>query len=97
MKINKILEGNTLTFTIEGRLDLNSAPELEKQLENLENIQILIFDFEKLEYISSAGIRIILTVQKIMNKQGSMIIRNLNDDVREVFEITGLTDELNIE
>ena len=97
MKIEKNLEGNTLIITLEGRLDLNSAPELEKQLESLENIQNLIFDFEKLEYISSAGIRIILAVQNIMNKQGSMIIRNINDDVKEVFEITGLIGELNIE
>ena len=97
MKIEKNLEGNTLTISLEGRLDLNSAPELENQVESLENIENLIFDFEKLEYISSAGIRIILAVQNIMNKQGSMIIKNLNDDVKEVFDITGLSSELNIE
>jgi len=97
MNIEKNLDGNTLTITLEGRLDINSAPELENQLENLENIEKIIFDFTKLEYLSSAGIRIILAVQNIMSKQGSMIIRNINEDVKEVFEITGLSSELNIE
>ena len=97
MKVEKILDGNTLTICLEGRLDLNSAPELEKEIEISANIERLVFDFEKLEYISSAGLRLILYMQDIMSKQGSMTIKNLNKIVREVFDVTGLSDELNIE
>ena len=97
MKVERSLDGNTLTISVEGRLDLNSAPELEKKIELQDEVENLIFDFEKLEYISSAGLRVILTLQDIMQNRGTMIIKNLNDDVKEVFEITGLSSELNIE
>ena len=97
MKINKNLEGNNLTVSLEGRLDTNTAPELEKELESLDGVQNLIFDFKDLEYISSAGLRIILALQKIMNNKGSMVIKNVRDDVREVFEITGFSDIITIE
>ena len=97
MKIDKNLEGNNLTITLEGRLDTNTAPDLEKEVESLDGIENLTFDFEKLEYISSAGLRIILALQKIMNNQGSMTIKNVNDEVKEVFEITGFSDILTIE
>ena len=97
MKVERSLDGNTLTISVEGRLDLNSAPELEKKMELQDEVGSLIFDFEKLEYISSAGLRVILTLQDIMQNRGTMIIKNLNDDVKEVFEITGLSSELNIE
>ena len=97
MKIDKNLEGNNLTITLEGRLDTNTAPDLEKEVESLDGIENLTFDFEKLEYISSAGLRIILALQKIMNNQGSMTIKNVNDKVKEVFEITGFSDILTIE
>lgn len=97
MKVERSLDGNTLTISVEGRLDLNSAPELEKKIELQDEVENLIFDFEKLEYISSAGLRVILTLQDIMQTRGTMIIKNLSDDVKEVFEITGLSSELNIE
>lgn len=97
MKVERSLDGNTLTISVEGRLDLNSAPELEKKIELQDEVENLIFDFEKLEYISSAGLRVVLTLQDIMQNRGTMIIKNLNDDVKEVFEITGLSSELNIE
>ena len=97
MKVERSLDGNTLTISVEGRLDLNSAPELEKKIELQDEVENLIFDFEKLEYISSAGLRVILALQDIMQTRGTMIIKNLNDDVKEVFEITGLSSELNIE
>ena len=97
MKVERSLDGNTLTISVEGRLDLNSAPELEKKIELPDEVENLIFDFEKLEYISSAGLRVILTLQDIMQTRGTMIIKNLSDDVKEVFEITGLSSELNIE
>ena len=96
MKIDKNLEGNNLTITLEGRLDTNTAPDLEKEVESLDGVENLIFDFKELEYISSAGLRIILALQKIMNNQGSMTIKNVNDDVKEVFEITGFSDILDI-
>ena len=97
MKIDKNIEGNNLTITLEGRLDTNTAPDLEKEVESLDGVENLIFDFKELEYISSAGLRIILALQKIMNNQGSMTIKNVNDDVKEVFEITGFSDILTIE
>lgn len=96
MKIDKNLEGNNLTITLEGRLDTNTAPDLEKEVESLDGVENLIFDLKKLEYISSAGLRIILALQKIMNNQGNMTIKNVNDDVKEVFEITGFSEILNI-
>ena len=97
MKIYKNLEGNNLKITLEGRLDTNTAPELEKEVTSLEEIENLIFDFEKLEYISSAGLRIILILQKTMNNKGKMIIKNVNDDIKEVFDMTGFSDILNLE
>ena len=96
MKIDKNLEGNNLTIKLEGRLDTNTAPDLEKEVESLDGVENLIFDFEKLEYISSAGLRIILALQKIMNNKGGMTIKNVNDEVKEVFEITGFSDILTI-
>ncbi len=96
MKIDKNLEGNNLTITLEGRLDTNTAPDLEKEIESLDGVENLIFDLKKLEYISSAGLRIILALQKIMNNQGNMTIKNVNDDVKEVFEITGFSEILDI-
>ena len=97
MKIDKNLKGNDLTITLEGRLDTNTAPELEKEVEVLDGVKNLIFDFKNLEYISSSGLRIILALQKIMSNQGSMTIKNVKDDVREVFEITGFSDILTLE
>ena len=97
MKIEKRQEGSNLTVLLEGRLDTNTAPELEDELSSLDGINNLVFDFQNLEYISSAGLRIILSLQKIMSTKGTMVIRNVNDDVKEVFDITGFSDVLTIE
>lgn len=97
MTINKALEGTKLMISLEGRLDTTTSPELEVELkQGLNGITELTFDFEKLEYISSAGLRILLTAQKVMNKQGSMIVKNVNDVIDEVFEVTGFSDILTI-
>lgn len=98
MTIEKKLNNNELTVTLEGRLDTVTAPSLEAELKaNLDGIQELVLDFQKLEYISSAGLRVLLMAQKTMNKQGSMVIRNVNETIAEVFEITGFADMLTIE
>lgn len=98
MTIDKKLEGTKLEIILEGRLDTITAPALEEEIkQSLNGITELIFDFEKLEYISSAGLRVLLATQKIMNKQGSMIIKNVNDVINDVFEVTGFVDILTIE
>ena len=98
MTIDKKLEGTKLEIILEGRLDTITAPALEEAIkQSLNGITELIFDFEKLEYISSAGLRVLLAAQKIMNKQGSMIIKNVNDVINDVFEVTGFVDILTIE
>lgn len=98
MTIDKKLEGTKLEITLEGRLDTITAPTLEGELKQfLDGITELVFDFGKLEYISSAGLRVLLAAQKIMNKQGSMIIKNVNDVINDVFEVTGFSDILTIE
>ena len=90
--------GDQMTVSLEGRLDTTTAPDLEKQLKSeLGSTKELIFDFEKLDYISSAGLRVLLSTQKVMNKQGKMVVKNSNDDVRDVFEVTGFIDILNVE
>ena len=97
MIINKELEGTKLTILLEGRLDTTTSPSLERELkQGLDSITELIFDFEKLEYISSAGLRILLAAQKVMNKQGSMVVKNVNEIIAEVFEVTGFSDILTI-
>ena len=98
MKINKTLSDHTLTITPEGRLDTTTAPELDQELKSsLDGISELIFDFAALEYISSAGLRVLLSAQKIMSKQGSMKILHVNEMVMEVFDVTGFSDMLTIE
>lgn len=98
MTIEKKLEGTSLTLTLDGRLDTNTAPLLETELkQSLNGITELVFDFAKLSYISSAGLRVLLASQKVMNRQGSMVLKNVNDDINEVFEITGFSDILTIE
>ena len=97
MNIEKKINGSELIINIEGRLDTNSSSDLEKEVENLNGIDSLIFDFKELEYISSSGLRILLTCQKKMNLQGKMIIKNVNSSIMEIFEITGFSDILNIE
>lgn len=98
MEINKILEGTTLTIALVGRLDTITSQQLEKELRtSINGVTQLIFDFEKLTYITSAGLRVLSVAQKVMNKQGCLLIRNPQTDVMEVFEVTGLSDIMNIE
>lgn len=98
MEIIKQKNGNALDISLVGRLDTTTAPQLDEVVTGeLEGVETLNFDFAQLEYISSAGLRVLLSAQKIMNKQGSMIIKNVNDDINEVFEITGFSDILTIE
>ena len=96
MTIEKKQEGTTLTVQLDGRLDTTTAPELEAALKELGDVKELILDFEKLEYISSAGLRVVLVAQKTMNKQGSMKVVNVNDTVMEIFEVTGFADILTV-
>lgn len=97
MTINKNLEGTKLEILLEGRLDTTTAPMLEAEVkQSLDGITELTFDFEKLEYISSAGLRILLAAQKKMSKQGSMVVKNVNEVIAEVFEVTGFSDILTI-
>ena len=98
MEIVKSIENNILKITLSGRLDTNTAPELETVIsEEIGGKDLLEIDFKKLDYISSAGLRVLLSAQKIMNKQGKMVLKNVNETVMEIFEITGFSDILNIE
>lgn len=98
MTIEKNQEGLKLTISVVGRLDTVTAPDLEKEIKgSIEGISELVMDFEKLDYISSAGLRVLLSAQKTMNKQGSMVVKNVNDDINEIFEVTGFSDLLTIE
>lgn len=98
MTISKKAEGTTLTVEVAGRLDTVTAPELEKTLKaSLDGIAELVLDFRELAYVSSAGLRVLLFAQKTMNKQGSMVIRNVCETVMEVFEVTGFSDILTVE
>lgn len=98
LNIKKNKEGSALTVALEGRLDTTTAPQLEAELKNsLADVQELTLDLEKLEYISSAGLRVLLSSQKIMSKQGSMKVTHVNDVVMEILEVTGFVDILTIE
>ncbi|MGN1099039.1 MAG: STAS domain-containing protein [Christensenellales bacterium] len=97
MKINKEYEDNKLVLVMEGRLDTVTAPELEREVGELSGVKDLVIDMKNLEYISSAGLRVILKAQKIMNSQGSMKLKNVGESIMEVFEITGFSDILTIE
>lgn len=98
MTIEKITNGAELTIKVSGRLDTTTSPQLEAELkDSVSDIRKLIFDFSDLEYLSSAGLRVLLSAQKVMNKQGEMIVKNVNDNINEIFEITGFVDILTIE
>ena len=98
MTIDKKLEGSALTIALAGRLDTTTSPELEETLAaSLDGVTALVFDFTKLDYLSSAGLRVLLSAQKRMNKQGTMKLVHVNDAVKEVFDITGFADFLTIE
>lgn len=98
MTIVKELNNKQLTIKLEGELNTTTAPLLEEVIKNdLNGINSLIFDLEKLEYLSSAGLRMILVAQKIMEQQGKMVIRHVNKSILEIFDITGFSSILNIE
>lgn len=98
MTIEKNLNQTELTVKVVGRLDTTTAPELEASLkESFEGFTKLVLDFSELEYLSSAGLRVLLQAQKTMNKQGEMIIKNVNETINEIFEVTGFIDILTIE
>lgn len=98
MKINKKQEGSKLVIALEGRLDTTTAPELEKELKTcLDGVTDLTLDMANLDYISSAGLRVLLSAHKTMMKQGQMKVTNASEIVKEVFEVTGFCDILTIE
>ena len=98
MKITVTKEGTEYTFFLEGRLDTLTSPDLEDQVEEaLQDAEKIIFDFEKLDYISSAGLRVLLGAAQEMEDHGEMIVRNLTPAVQEVFDVTGFSEAFNIE
>ena len=98
MTIEKNISGAELTIVLAGRLDTTTAPQLEAELKTaLDGVESLVLDFEKLDYLSSAGLRVLLAAQKQMNKQGEMVVRHVNETIAEVFEVTGFCDILTIE
>ena len=98
LNIDILKDGGKAILALEGRLDTSTAPQLEEAINrDIEKITDLSFDFAKLEYISSAGLRVLLSTQKVMNKQGKMIIKNVSEEVMEIFEVTGFSDILTIE
>lgn len=98
MTINKQQNGTTLTIALEGRLDTMTSPDLEAEVnKSLDGVDSLIMDFAKLDYISSAGLRVLLSAHKAMSGKGGMKVTNVNEIVQEVFEVTGFADILNIE
>ena len=98
MTIQKNRNNDTLTLAVEGRLETTTAPALETVVKTeLDGVKTLVIDFTKLEYISSAGLRVLLAAQKTMNKQGAMKVTGANEIVKEIFEITGFSEILTIE
>ena len=98
LNINKEETNGKLTIILEGRLDTTTAPQLEDELnKSVENAKSIVFDMDALEYISSAGLRILLSAQKTLNKQGEMKLIHVSEEIMEIFEVTGFSDILNIE
>ncbi len=98
LHIEKNLENEKAVFALEGRLDTTTAPALEKELrDSLDGVTSLVLDLEKLDYISSAGLRVLLSAQKTMIKAGEMKVVHVNETIMEIFEVTGFTDILTIE
>ena len=98
MTITKQLNGDALTIALEGRLDTITAPDLEKELkESLDGVNALTLDFAKLDYISSAGLRVLLSAHKALSRKGGMKVTHVSEIVNEVFEVTGFADILTIE
>ena len=98
MQITKTVENDNLTLSLEGRLDTLTAPQLEAEVNGkLDGVKTLVFDFQNLAYVSSEGLRILFMAQKIMNKQGKMIVRNANADIKDIFTVTGFSNILTLE
>ena len=98
LNISKNANGEALTITLEGRLDTTTAPQLEEEITSSVNgVKDLVIDIKDLQYISSAGLRVLLSAQKIMNKQGKMTVKNPCEEVREIFDVTGFIDILTVE
>ena len=98
MTIEKNLNKTELIITLTGRLDTTTAPQLESELKaSFDGLESLVLDFAGLDYLSSAGLRVLLAAQKQMNKQGSMVVRNVNETIAEIFDVTGFSDILTIE
>ena len=98
MNIEKIKNDNEVILVLSGRLDTTTAPQLDAMIQEVTpNISSLVLDFTDLDYLSSSGLRVLLAAQKIMNKQGTMVIRHVNETIAEVFEITGFVDILTIQ
>ena len=98
LDINRTIENGKALFTLTGRLDTTTAPDLEKEFkDSLDSVSELTLDFAGLDYISSAGLRVLLAAQKTMNKQGSMKLKNVNETIMEIFEVTGFSDILTVE
>lgn len=98
LNINKTIENGKVLFALDGRLDTTTAPELEKELKGaLDGASELTLDFEKLEYISSAGLRVLLSAKKALARQGDMKIKNVNETIMEIFDVTGFSEILTIE
>ena len=98
MTIEKTLDGSEFTVCLTGRLDTTTAPQLEAELKHgISGVEKLVFDFKALEYLSSAGLRVLLAAQKLMNKQGTMVIRNVNETIADIFEVTGFSEILTVE
>ena len=98
MTIEKKFNGESLTLVLSGRLDTTTAPDLEKEIqESTRGVKSLTLDFKNLEYISSAGLRVVLGAQKLMSKQGQMNLINVSDAIKDIFEMTGFSEILNIE
>ncbi|MCR5346293.1 MAG: STAS domain-containing protein [Fretibacterium sp.] len=98
MEITKTQNGTELELALEGRLDTVTSPELEAELDKLEGVEKIVINTAKLEYISSAGLRVLLSTQKRMDRKGgSMTIRNVNEEIKEIFEVTGFDEILTLE
>lgn len=98
MTINTNKNANALTVSVEGRVDTATSKEFEERTKSeLDGVSVLTLDFSKLNYISSAGLRVLLSLQKIMNKQGSMKLIGVNETVKDIFDVTGFSDILTIE
>ena len=98
MLINKTQNGDSLIIALDGRLDTTTAPQLDAEVSTgLEGVKNFVIDMEKLVYVSSAGLRVLLKAQKIMNKQGTMVIKNVSEEIKEIFEVTGFDELLTIE